>query len=192
MLGLAGLLAAALGVAAADPTDADWEWLKEHREAALEELMPVAGAKQAYVTYRSYRDLYHQTPEQYFSVRGRLEALEALLVTPEGASVQEQLLKLHMVDHEASLADIMGQVQVRRRRVVGSSCAAVKQRLDRLAAMNVRLPERDLMVLHPTLHRLLIGFEGGTADLVLVGDDHPLVVWAIETIGELRRCPEAK
>ncbi len=83
----------------AEPQQDDWDWLSAHRMEAFEALMPLEGQDSALVTFRSYRDLYQDVPEQYFRItQPTLGSLSATVVMPIGSSVQQQLLDLHMQD----------------------------------------------------------------------------------------------
>src|SRR5262249_36103767 len=151
---------------------------------------PVDGNTQAYATFRSYRDLYQDVPEVYVTLRGLGDALEAVVVQPVDASIQQQLLQLHMAEPEKPLGDLLPMVKVQRRRFTTGTCPAVRQQLEALSRLKVPLPERDIIVLHPVLYRLLVQFGGGTVDLTLVDAEHPAVRWAHDTITKVQRCRE--
>ena len=63
---LSSLFVVLLGQAST-PSAADWQWFDQHRTEAFEAFMPTQDSTTALVTYRSYRDLYHEVEEQYFS-----------------------------------------------------------------------------------------------------------------------------
>jgi hypothetical protein len=92
------LLVVSLAVASLGQTqpasDADWDWLDQHRLDAFDRLMPVATVPWQFVAYRSYRDLYQDVPESYFSIKFidvplSLENVEATIAVPVGRSVQQ-------------------------------------------------------------------------------------------------------
>ena len=70
MIGRALIVTVALVVGDQTPTpsDADWTWLEEHRERALETLMPVTSRPGQVVAYRGYQDLYQDVHETYFAI----------------------------------------------------------------------------------------------------------------------------
>src|SRR5262249_2606697 len=138
------LVTVAAILACGDPSDSDWQWLNESRESAFEHSMPVDGNTQAYATFRSYRDLYQDVPEVYVTLRGLGEALEAVVVQPVDASIQQQLLQLHMAEPEKPLGDLLPRVKVQRRRFTTGTCPAVRQQLEALSRLKVPLPERDI------------------------------------------------
>ena len=175
---------------ASEPSESDWQWLNDARVPALEHFMPVEGNTEAFVTFRSYRDLYQDVPEAYVTLRGLGEALEAIVVQPSGASIQQQLLELHMAEPEKPLSELLPKVKVQRRRFATASCSAVRKQLEGLSKVKLPLPERDIIVIHPVVYRLLIEFGGGTFDLSLVDPEHPAVRWAHDTIAKVQRCRE--
>jgi hypothetical protein len=180
-------------LAAGDPSDSDWQWLNESREPAFEHFMPVEGTARAYVTFRSYRDLYQDVPEVYVSIGvGGGDALEAVVVKPMGVSIQQQLLDLHMAEPARTLGELLPMVKVQRLHYLEGSCPAINAQLDALSKLRLPLPERDVIVLHPVLHRLRIELGGGDFDLTLVDEDHPAVQWAHDTIQKVQSCKEQR
>ena len=116
----AGLLAVAVAFAGSEPVaqpeDADWAWLDHSRQAAFESLMPVAASPDLVLTYFSYRDLHYDELEAYFSIslaKGD-SSPSAYVVKPIGASVQKQLLDMHIADRRAPLSDLLSRVRVSR------------------------------------------------------------------------------
>src|SRR5215831_13384175 len=103
---LAGLFTTVL-VQGAAPTLADRQWLEENRAAAFEVLMPTQQEHETIATYRSFRDSYPEIDERYFSIRrakgDSSDNLIAMVVIPAGASIQRQLLDLHMRNRYADL-----------------------------------------------------------------------------------------
>lgn len=185
---LAVMVVAMLSVVTADPTQDDWDWLTEHRTAAFEALMPVTTAKSPLVTYRSYRDLDQDVPEAYFRIQ-QGQALAAVVVLPDGLSVQQQLLNLHMAEPGASFESVLAKVRVTRLELKASTCPAIQEQLDRLGRVRFKVPDRNLIVLHPDVHHVVVDAGGGTVDAVLHQDAHPLVKWCLETLAAIRRCP---
>jgi hypothetical protein len=186
MLGV--LVAVAMSTLAAVPSEADWDWLTEHRPAAFEALMPVTSVKSPLATYRSYRDLYQEVPERYFAIRHG-HGLEALVVVPDGPSIQQQLLDLHMAEPAASLDNLLPRVRIRRVELMASTCPAIQSQLDRLSRLRFTVPAMDLIILHPELHHVIVDAGGGRVDATLQQDEHPLVRWSLETLAALQRCP---
>jgi hypothetical protein len=193
-----GLLAVALTMAAgrevAQPTDADWAWLDQARQPAFESLMPVAVTPDLALTYFSYRDLSHKELEAYFSIRwipGDPSPV-AYLVRPVGASVQNQLLEMHMRDRSATVAELVSRVRVTRTQVSGSSCGAVRRTVEAMLRLPPPEPEQELLVLHPRIYRIIQVRGGRTIDVSLVDDYHPLVVWATKSMEESQKCSAAK
>ena len=183
-------LAIATLLAAGDPSDADWQWLDDARAPAFEHFMPVEGNIQTYATFRSYRDLYIDVPETYLALRGSGDALEAVVVQPVGASIQKQLLDLHLAEPAKPLNELLSRVRVQRRRFAEGTCPSVRQQLEALSRLKLPLPERDIIVIHPVLYRLTVNFGGGSFDLSLIDAKHPAVRWSHDTIARVQRCRE--
>jgi hypothetical protein len=185
------IVLATLSLVGTDPTQDDWRWLDEHRNTAFEALMPVTGGESSLVVYRSYRDLYQDVPEAYFSIR-QGPTLEALVVVPVGASVQQQLLNLRMADRSASFESVLTGVRVNRLKMKAPTCPAIQQQLKRLGKLRFSVPDLDLIILHPDVHRVVVDVGGGTVDAVLHQDEHPLVKWCLETLRALQQCAAAQ
>jgi hypothetical protein len=191
----------ALGVPArsqeapAAPTTSDWEWLREHQEAAFDELMPLAPSPRPVAVYRSYRDLYLDVVEKYFTIDfvpgphgGLLPDLLARTVVPVGESVQRQLLNAHMVDRSAPLEAVLATVQVRRVVVAESDCPAVRAGAEGIPALALSPTERTAIYIHPDVHRIIVRLDSAVVDARVTDHDHPLARWAVGTYEALRAC----
>ena len=182
----------------APPSEVDWRWLDEHRGAALEAFMPTRQGARAIVTYRSYRDLYHDAEERYFSIgfapgaSFNRDRLEATVVVPTGGSVQQQILDLHMRDRLGSLEALLPRITVRRLLLNADRCTAIRVRMDALSKTAISLPERDTVFLHPFVHHFSIALAGAKVDATLYDDENPLVLWARDTLSALLACGSGK
>lgn len=182
-----------LGNQASVPTEADWRWLETSREAAFEALMPVAARPDQLVAYRSYRDLYQSVPEQYFTVQRQTtgasgtEVLLATVVRPAGRSIQDQLLALHRSRPDDSLLSLLPDVSVARTTVDSTKCRPIAARLDSLSRLTLSAP-RDLIIVHPLIHRLLIAIGPATVDATILDDSSALARWAVGTAVAIQRC----
>jgi hypothetical protein len=191
---IAWFLATSIAIQTPAPSIADRHWLDQFREAALDALMPVTSTPKPLVAYRSHRDLYDEVQERYFSVsfadgltfdRNRLMAT---VVVPTGRSIQQQLLDGHMRDRQASFQSLVPQIVVRRVTFSAERCPAIRTRLDMLSKVALSLPERDVFVLHPFLHRIMIDMGGTHIDATISDEDNPLVRWASETTDAILAC----
>ncbi len=192
MTPIAWLLAVGLLVADAEPQHEDWDWLDKHRSVAFESLMPVEPEPRTWVTYFSYRDLYQDVREAYFTIRsgdGSSSLPGAVVITPVDRSIQQQLLDLHMADRTATFETLLPRVKVQRRELSSGSCPAVNIALDTLGQLRFGMPQRDVIILHPTIHRIVVEFGAGSIDFSLSEDDHALARWAQRTLADLQRCP---
>ena len=190
MTAAACLLAVRLLSPGAEPGPEDWDWLSKHRFAAFESLMPIKAQPRTWVTYFSYRDLYQDVHEAYFTIRSDDAAAspEAVVITPVGRSIQQQLLELHMADRTMPFEGVLARVKVRRRVLSSGACRGVNGALDALRQLQFAVPQRDVIVLHPTVHRIIVQFGGGDFDASLNEDEHPLALWATRTVAELQGC----
>ena len=174
------------------PTDADWEWISRYRQQAFDALMPM-DSPAGIIFYRSYRDLYHEVPERYFMIRTDYgELLTATVVRPVGSSIQQQLIDLHMADRNAPFESVLEQIAVSRVDVAwAEGCEAVRTSRDRLDKINVSLGgRRDIIRLHPVVHRFVVHSPDGQFDVRLTEPDVPLVRWAAQTIDALLACAQ--
>jgi hypothetical protein len=191
----------ALGVPAssqdapASPTDSDWEWLDEHQEAAFDELMPLTPSPRPVAAYRSYRDLYEGVVEKYFTIDfvpgphgGLLPALSATTVVPVGASVQRQFLNAHMADRAAPVEAVLATVQVRRTVVDESDCPAIRARVEGIPALVLSPTFRNVIYIHPDVHRIIVRLDSVVVDATVTAYDHPLARWAVGTYEALQAC----
>src|SRR5262249_41090648 len=147
---------------------------------ALEAFMPVQdSAAPALVTYRGYGDRDYQDEERYFSIRyGPGDSfdsnrLEATVVIPTGASIQKQILDLHMRNPRASLEALLRQVTVRRSVLDAEHCPVIRSRMDALSKTAIPLPERDLIILDPFVHHISIALGLAEIDARLYDEENP-------------------
>lgn len=191
---LNGLLVAFVLVQVSSPSQADWQWLSEHRGAALDAFMPIVQGDRVLVTYRSFRDLYQDVEERYFSISFAAgpsfnrDRLEATVVTPIGKSIQQQLLDLHMRNRAAPFDSLVSRVTVQRVLLDAERCPALRVRLDALSKTVISLPERDTFSLHPFIHRIVIDMSESKIDATLYNDGNPVVLWARDTLSALLAC----
>jgi hypothetical protein len=191
---LASLLVIFFSAQVAPPSNSDWEWLRENRAPALEALMPTEAGDQTLVTYRSYRDLYHDVEERYFSIRlapepsSNAKRFEATVVIPTGKSIQQQILDLRMRDRSKPLDVLLPQVAVRRIAVNSEQCPALRSRVDALSKTKISLAKQDVLYLHPLIHNVSIGIYGSEVKATLYDRDNPIVRWAMDTLDAILAC----
>ena len=189
------VVATSTSAAAPRVPEKDFDWLAQHRQKALDALMPLDDPV-AQVSYRSYRDLYHEVPERYFSIRfdpasageADRDNLQATVVAPIGRSIQAQLLDLHMKGRGASFKSVLARVSISRATLSAKKCQVVRDRMDALSRVRLQAPEWNVIHLHPFLHRIVINGSAGRIDATLEDDKDPLVVWGTETHEALMAC----
>jgi hypothetical protein len=198
MIGRIGIIAAVVAIVvgrqAPSPSESDLRWLDQVREPAFAALIPVKASK-ALVAYRSWRDLYYDVVERHFIIEFAggpsgfdKDRLVATVVEPVDRSIQGQLLELHMKNRLASFESVISQVVVRRLVLRTETCPAVRKRMNALSKVSISIPERDVVVLHPLSHRIVVDFAGTHLDATLSDGNAPVVRWATQTIDALRAC----
>jgi hypothetical protein len=172
-------------------SDADWSWLDTWRAAALDALMPVKARTGQTIAYRRYRDLYQDAHEVSFSVtlgeRPQGHATAAKLIEPVGRSIQDQLLRLHAADREATLQTLLPKVTLRRT-VVDRTCSALDAQLRAVPRIIPAVPITNAIALHPVIHRIVINTTLIDADVTVLDPKSPVAHWADRTIAAIRAC----
>jgi hypothetical protein len=186
--GHAFLLLAALQAPASEPADEDWTWLQSNRDAVYDALMPLRVTDSEFITYRAYRDAYYTFPERYFQIRLTTQGPLASLLRPEGKSIQAQLLDLHMADPAIPLERLLPRVRVKRFDLEGKGCGAIERQVAKLHEVAFHVPTRNLLVLHPDMHRIIVSIAAGDLDALLTEDAHPLVRWAMAAEEAFYQC----
>jgi hypothetical protein len=98
------------------------------------------------------------------------------------------MLDLHMADRAAPFDALLPRVAVRRSATTLAHCPALNGRVAALLKTSIAIPRQDVVMLHPTLHRLIIQLQSTTIDATLVDDDSAMVRWAVETFDALQAC----
>ena len=93
-----------------------------------------------------------------------------------------------MKDRQASFDSLISQVVVCRYVFHTEKCPAIRARLDALSKVAISLPERDVIVLHAILHRVVIDLGVALMDATIADQDNSLVRWATETTEALMVC----
>jgi hypothetical protein len=192
-LAIAGL-AAWLSGQTLTPTEADWDWLNANRETALEAVMPLHPPSRPMIAYRSYRDLYQDALERYFTIdlvggsKPGQQAVTATIVVPVGKSIQQQILEAHMRDRRQPPSSVIAGIRVRQVTVSEAECSAMKGRLSGIPALRLVPELMDRIFLHPVVHRIVTDQYGVAVDVRVIDPDHPLVRWVLETHEALLAC----
>lgn len=154
--------------------------------------MPVGSDARRAVAFRSYRGLYQDVAEQYFSIdwAPRPDSFEATLVIPSGASIQQQLLEMHMGKPSASLEVLLQKLRIQRFTMRGSECPQIAEQMEILNNLQFSVPKfpEGHVFLHAYVYRITVNFLGGEIDARTQVDEHPLVKWSIATRAKLMEC----
>jgi hypothetical protein len=156
--------------------------------------MPVDGSEDALVTFRSYRDLYQDVEEKFFriSAEERKRTFRAVVVRPQGKSLQQQLLDLHRAHPAAGVDEVRRKLRFDRSEFSEAQCPELRTQMNALSQLSIQMPTRDLIVLHPVVYRIVINFGGGSLDATFVEEENPLVQWARLTTRTLATCVERR
>jgi hypothetical protein len=164
------------------------EWLDRVHEQAYDALMPLTapGLRAAYRRGERSGEL-----ERYFAISladRPSTGFEATVVTPIGASIDDQLLRQFRRDVRASFESILLQVTVRRFTAKSTACPAIIGQMSALSKLSLSLQDDGVIRLDTTWHRFVIGFASGQVDAQITDDRHPLVGWATTTYDALLAC----
>ena len=159
--------------------------------------MPVGAGSTHLVTYRSYRDLYQDEHEGYFTIRigdrpgTSPERLTATLILPIGKSIQQQLLEFHMSNRQGTLESLMPRVLVQRLDVAQDRCPVLRARVEALPRLSISVSDRNVIFHHHVIHRLVIDTGSDRVDARLVDPESSAVRWAVETFKAIKACEGA-
>jgi len=133
-------------------------------------------------------------PESHFAISfaqksPTIEEVEATVSALVGASVRSQLLKLHIADRDASLDQLMLRTGIRRTRLTGDRCPALKARVDALDRVVIDTHRPNILALmHAPVHQIVISRIGASISAVLQDPGTPLVRWSVDTFDALKKC----
>jgi hypothetical protein len=197
VFGLIMLSASALPSASSQSPQAsiaDWQWLGDAWELALEAVMPMKLPVAGLLAYRSHDNL-NVGGEAYFVVGYAASSgfdsdrLSATVHVPSGRTIRQQLLDVRMKDRAASFDTALSQVVVRRVTLDVATCPSLLSRMNALKNVVIRVPERGLMSRgHPPVHRVVLREIPFRMDVTLTDPSSPLVRWAIQTHEALLVC----
>jgi hypothetical protein len=177
-------------------SSADWDWMSNHFDKTLNDLLPIDQRHGGYVAYRSHRDLHTDVLEYSFvigtensdTVSGLPRYLAAQVREAESASVYDQMMALHRKFPNRSADDIQKDVHVKKLKLTEMNCPAIKAQFSEFQQLRLAPPQFDVVILHPLIHEFHIRAGGGDMDVALYDDENSLVSWAIETRGALELC----
>lgn len=178
---------------AQSPSQENFDWVSKYFFLVFEELYPVKERIGYSLGYRSYRDLYTDELETGFVFNRVLQEkyLSAVIRTADTVSIYDQMLALHRKDKKATIDAIKPHLKIKELRLSEETCPAVRQQFDRFYEFSVQtLSAKDrtaqgkgdfTITLHPKVHIFRADISGGSMELVLSEQDHPLVQWAEQT-----------
>lgn len=172
-------------------------WAEEHFPSVLTEFLPFE--KEAEVSFRTYRDLYTDVLEYSCSISWKENrGVEAIIRMADSISMYDQMVAIHKKNPNEPIESIKRKLKVKEFRLTDKICPAVKSRL--LLFEKLQLPVRTKrerinaakgvvdIILHPTIYTFEASMSGGSANLELIGNEHPLIGWAKETRRVLEAC----
>lgn len=169
LFGAALLLSFCVGGSLSAQSSADWDWMSNHFDKALQALFPIDERYGVYVAYRSHRDLHTDVPEYSFvigpensdTVSGLPRYLAAHVREAESASVYDQMMALHRKSPNRSADDIQKDLHVKKWKVTEMNCPAIKAQFSKFQQLRFAPPQFDVVILHPLIHEFRIRAGGG-------------------------------
>jgi hypothetical protein len=171
---------------------ADLAWVAQHLAAATDSLIPLRGLQyREFVAYRMSPDF--DGPESHFAISfpqttPTVENLEATVSGLVGGAVRSQLLKLHLADSDASLAETMLRVGIRRTRLTPDRCPALIAQTDAFARVLIAIPTRGYLSAHAPVHEIVFSRYGTHIRASSQDPGTALVRWALDTLNALNKC----
>lgn len=164
--------------------ESDWDWVNKRFKAAFEEAFPEPKDPTLQVWFRTHRELHNDELEfAFWFYRDHVLVREA-----EGDTIYNQILKRRIEQRQDRRESLSGSPKVREWRVDFTSCTDAQRQAAKLSRLRFRVPERDVIIFHPTVNEFLISGGFGEMRINLYDDAHPLVRWARETRGAIRGC----
>ena len=180
------------------PSDADWRWLDDAWRV-IDSMMPMSTTdRTAIVTFRSSQDLHYDVPERYFEIREVLPGglppatLVATVISPEGKSLQEQLLTQHLKNPGATPEALQPQLLVSKSELSEKDCPELRSRIAKFAKVSIRVPSLNKIAVHPIARNIQIRTGMGDIHAQLYDENDPLVRWATRTFDVLNLCATAR
>jgi hypothetical protein len=177
--------------ASTEPTDEEWRWFARYREQALDALMPLT-SERVLVAYRARHTISPSEMEGYFAIdvgRG-YDVHGAVVVSPVGRSIGEQLMRLHRADPEASFESVLSRILVSRLTTDVEACPGLFAQMNTLHRVRVPMrPDPRVIHLDGMLHRIVVA---GFVDVSDNDDDNPAARWAMQTLGVLTKCVRSR
>jgi len=176
------------------PSQADLDWMSQHYPQMLDDLLPLKS--DVFVSYRAHRDQYTDVPEYSFLIwrepskngYGRKQFLSAQIRMADGASIYDQMMKMHRADGSETPQTMRAKIKIKSQQLTEQACPAIQARFAELHKLKFKVPEVDTTVLHPLIHEFHIGGGAGRMQLEIHTSDHALVEWAVGTRKALDAC----
>lgn len=207
LIGLLSLfLFAAVSVFSQTPSEEEWDWVNERFFDVYEKLFPIVESRGSFsISYRSYRDLYHNEFERAFYITTSKDQtmLEFRLREPLGKSIYDQIMELHQQDKSLPIEQIIPRLKMSERLYSQRNCPAIQSQYVRF--FNKVLPQWSkeekvspkifqkkemsaTIVLHPRIHEFHIKGSSSEISLTTRFDDNPLVYWAKQSVDVFKKC----
>jgi len=180
-------------LAAQEPTtsNAQWKWLEENFEKALDRAMPLQKDVSVVVSYRLRETLQVGQPEYSFAItQGTASAsLSVHVRTAANEPIGKQLLALHRRFPRESLAVLGKKLKFVDSDLTEQQCPALKDAVRKLNTIPIALQfDSTTIILDPTLHELFIRSNEGSILAAIVDPNKALVKWAQETRTVIQMC----
>ena len=173
------------------PSNADWKWLGENFDQAIDRTMPLQKDIHVVVSYRMHETLQVGEPEYSFViVQGTTPAsLSVHVRTPYADPIGKQLLLLHRRFPHASIAALGKKLKFVDLDLTEQQCPRLKEAVQRLNAIPLSIQlDSTMIIMDPTVHELFIRSNQESVHLSIVDPESPPVRWARETRNVIQAC----
>jgi hypothetical protein len=170
-------------------TEEDFDWVGRHFPSALNELLPIEQEPDAYIGFRSHRDLHHNVFEYSFLLSKDYPAnrVTAVVRMADSVTLYDQLMSLHRRNPAESYENLKGQLKIKEWRFTDAECPALEPLFERFSRTRFRPPSPELLVLHSMIYEIRTSASAGDMRLVFIERENALVAWALN----IRRAAES-
>ena len=154
-------------------------------DRALELAMPMSTSRGESVAVRVEQA---KLPEEYYALTvqpGRDELVTAVLIQPDGQSINDQCIALSGND---GLSDegLRSQLRIRRHEMTERTCPSIRTSFEALSRLPFSVLTREISLRSP--HIDILVSVGGEWVRASYQSDGAIQRWALETLGEIKKC----
>jgi len=188
------------------PTDAqepyegyyrDYEWTQNNFGAVLDALFPLGGSRYPVpgISFRQWQEdgrvletsfqVYHDHKTGQYRLVYRAAGNESVFL---------QILDARRISPTSSIGDLIAAATIVEWTISGQACPPLLSSVREFSEIQMPIGplENPMFVLHPVMFEFDIQFQTGSARISIVDPKHPLVLWATETLDEIRQCTKSE